>query len=278
MRSRKYICDAIKLHKETKNEDGLYKDINASIFHAFDIHENCNRQLCQHMGLDDTNPFFGSLLWQKIKTVVAQLADKAHSLIEDVDSNVVENFNGVIAKMVGGKRINYAQRRSYQARCAPALISFNTGKLLSTVQRKVYGTSPRLSIKKHENAINEKRLKAKLNIRKKNRTLVPRRLNLDYGEVVDKPDLDKDTLEKAKMTFVQNLSKTNEERKEVEKRTILQSESGEWLELRRNMLTASNFGKVIKRKQTNSCQNLVNFTNPASTMYSLLVTEKNMKK
>lgn len=51
------------------------------------------------------NPFFGSLLCQKIKTLVAQLADKAHSLIEDVDSNIVKRFNGVIAKLVGGKRI-----------------------------------------------------------------------------------------------------------------------------------------------------------------------------
>lgn len=51
--------------------------------------------------------------------------------------------------------------------------------------------------------------------------------------------------------------KTDEERKNIEKRTILQSESGEWLELRRNMLTASNFGKIIKRKQTNTCKNLV---------------------
>ncbi|CAB3222618.1 unnamed protein product [Arctia plantaginis] len=105
LRSRKYICDATKLHKETKNEDGLSKDINSSVFHAFDIHENCNRQLCKHMDLADaTNPFFGSLLWQKIKTVAAQLADKAHSLIEDVDSNVVERFNGVIAKLVMGLR------------------------------------------------------------------------------------------------------------------------------------------------------------------------------
>lgn len=61
---------------------------------------------------------------------------------------------------------------------------------------------------------------------------VPRTLSLDYGEIVDKPDLVEDTLKKAKVTFIQNLMKTDEERKYIEKRTILQSESGEWLQLR----------------------------------------------
>lgn len=258
LRSRKYICEAIQLHKDGKNEDGLYTDINASICHAFNIHENCNRQLCKYnMRPDATNPFFGSLLWQKIKTLVAQLADKAHSLIEDVDSNVVERFNGVIAKLVGGKRINYSQRRSYQARCFGAVISFNSSNILSTVQRNIYGNSPKQSIKMYEKTVNDKRDWGKNNKRKRNRILIPRTLNLDYGEIVDKPDLDEETMEKAKNTFVKNLMKTDSERRDIEKRTILQSESGEWLELRRNMLTASNFGKIVKRKPTNTCKNLV---------------------
>ncbi|CAH0401911.1 unnamed protein product [Chilo suppressalis] len=155
------------------------------------------------MGPDAPNPFFGSLLWQKIKTLFAQLADKVHSLIEDVDSNVVERFNGVIAKLVGGKRINYSLRRSYQARCSGAVISFNTGNFLSTVHRHIYGNSPKRSIKKLEKATENKRLQAKHDKRKKNRILIPRTLNLDYGEVVDKPDLDEDTFKKAQCTFVQ---------------------------------------------------------------------------
>ncbi|KOB77509.1 tRNA-specific adenosine-34 deaminase subunit [Operophtera brumata] len=41
----------------------------------------------------------------------------------------------------------------------------------------------------------------------------------------NKPDLDEETFKKAKDTFVQNFMKTVEERKDIEKRTILQSES-----------------------------------------------------
>lgn len=43
----------------------------------------------------------------------------------------------------------------------------------------------------------------------------------------------------------------------ITKETVLQSGSSEWLELRRNILTASNFGRVIKRRSDNSCQNMV---------------------
>ncbi|KAK4883412.1 hypothetical protein RN001_006731 [Aquatica leii] len=50
----------------------------------------------------------------------------ARSLLEDVDSNVVEHFNSIVAKHVGGKQINFSLRGSYQGRCAAAVVRFNT--------------------------------------------------------------------------------------------------------------------------------------------------------
>ncbi|KOB68075.1 hypothetical protein OBRU01_19060 [Operophtera brumata] len=79
----------------------------------------------------------------------------------------------------------------------------------------------------------------------------------NYGEHVDRPDMDLEIFEMAKATFLKNLEKSEIERQEIQETTKLQSESGECLELRRKLLTSSNFGKVVKRRKTNSCANMV---------------------
>ncbi|CAB3252762.1 unnamed protein product [Arctia plantaginis] len=81
--------------------------------------------------------------------------------------------------------------------------------------------------------------------------------NKDYGEQSSKPDVSDDVLNLMKETFLSTLKKSEEERTRTERQTILQSESSEWLELRRSLLTASNFGKVIKMKPDTSCANIV---------------------
>jgi hypothetical protein len=45
----------------------------------------------------------------------------------NVDNNVCEQFNSVINKYLAGKRINYFQRHSYNARVEAAVISCNSG-------------------------------------------------------------------------------------------------------------------------------------------------------
>lgn len=66
------------------------------------------------------------------------VADKASSLIHDLNNNKVECLNAVVAKLNGGKRINFTSRMSYKSRCEAAVVSFNTrGQLL----RKVHKTA-----------------------------------------------------------------------------------------------------------------------------------------
>lgn len=44
-------------------------------------------------------------------------------MISDVDSNVVESYNIIIAKVIGGKRINFAMKGLYVGRCYAAAIA-----------------------------------------------------------------------------------------------------------------------------------------------------------
>lgn len=260
---RKYICDAIKNHNcsEDRKSEGikkLHKDICNAMCHAYGYHDECNKLICSaNTESADIKKKFNTHLFTRIRYITGNVASQARSLIENVDSNVVERFNGVIAKFIGGKRINYALKRSYQARCAGAIVSFNSGKILTTVQKNIYNQSPSLQVKKFEEGVEKQREYNRKIQRKRNRKHIQKKIDFNYGENVLKPDLDSESFELAKAAFLKTLEKTDEERRAIEQRTILQSESGEWLELRRNLLTASNFGKVIKRKPTNTCANIV---------------------
>ncbi|KAH9631922.1 hypothetical protein HF086_000259 [Spodoptera exigua] len=259
--ARKYITDSITYHNKNRELDGiksLHVDINQSMNHAFGKHGECNKNICSRENVSqECADFFNSYIFNKLRFITTNVSSHARSLIENVDSNVVERFNGVIAKFVGGKRINYSLKRSYQARCAGAVISFNTGKIHSAISKNIYKASPSRRLKTYEEKVDQRRRYHRTIKRRKNRALLPKKLDFNYGENVEAPDMDAETYQNCKTTFLKNLEKCDAERNEIQSRTILQSESGEWMELRRNLLTASNFGKIVKRKRTNSCANTV---------------------
>jgi hypothetical protein len=83
-------------------------------------------------------------LFNDIQRRVNNLAEHAESLIYYSSTNVCESVNGVIAKCITGKRINYAQRRSFHTRCSSAIASFNTSGELQRQAHKAMmnGESP----------------------------------------------------------------------------------------------------------------------------------------
>lgn len=86
----------------------------------------------------------------------------AYSFVYNVTNNAVESFNGRVAKFIGDKRVNFTQRGSYLARCAAAVISYNTGVLQSVVHKFIFDTkaNPQIvQLEKIRQKINERRLK-----------------------------------------------------------------------------------------------------------------------
>lgn len=49
--------------------------------------------------------------------ILKKLTRNNSSLLHYVDSNMVESFNSIIAKLIGGKRVKYALKNSYYKRC-----------------------------------------------------------------------------------------------------------------------------------------------------------------
>lgn len=64
---------------------------------------------------------------------MGRVARNASSLIHDVDNNVAEHINSVVAKLVGGKQVDYFKKRSYMGgRFEPALAFNSHGKYTKT--------------------------------------------------------------------------------------------------------------------------------------------------
>jgi len=74
--------------------------------------------------------------------IVSRLSKSANNLIIDVDNNICEQFNSLINKFLGGKRINFTQKSSYTTRVQAAVISFNSKEYLRTIKKYVSQTSP----------------------------------------------------------------------------------------------------------------------------------------
>lgn len=57
-------------------------------------------------------------------------------------NNPAEWFNSIICKEIGGKRINFGKRRSYNARIAGSVLQYNTQQVLTQVYQGMDKTVP----------------------------------------------------------------------------------------------------------------------------------------
>lgn len=197
-------------------------------------------------------------LYSHVTDVFRDVSRHSRSLLADVTSNYVEHYNSIVAKFIGGKRINFASGGSYLHRCTAAVVQHNSGIAHYKLHKQVYESSPgvhakRLAMKRKKKVDSQR---DKKRIRK---SLFERKVSSDkdYGLIAQRPDIDEKTMEKEKNDFLESLKKSHQEYDRIERETVAQSDCGEWLEIRRNILTASNFGRVCKMRATTGCESLV---------------------
>lgn len=151
LRLRRGIVSAIKYRRQNKNtENYLRNDILNSIDHVFGQHDKCASYFCDYKDKDKDNDVnylekiksTDSNFYSNIMQPVRYLARNSRSLLQNVDSNVVESLNGIIAKLIGGKRINFAMSRSYQGRVAAATVMKNTKRPLYKLHKTLLQHSP----------------------------------------------------------------------------------------------------------------------------------------
>ncbi|XP_067216432.1 uncharacterized protein [Linepithema humile] len=265
LKIRKEVVEAATQRNEEKvphhiKATELQKDILNIPSHIFGEHRRCEERgrICEENREKIQNyvpylKFHG--LYQKIQNAVMHLSAYSDSLLLNVTNNPAEWFNLIICKEIGGKRINFGLRGSYNARIAGAVVQHNTQQVLTQVYQSMSKDVPRVV----ENL--EIRRQIKVSRTKKSREVHGREkkfkrepgTDCHYGPQSEKPDLPSDVYQQLEENHIEKLVENAENRKKIERETRGQSECELWHSLRREMLTASNFGTVCRMRPTTSC-------------------------
>jgi hypothetical protein len=82
-------------------------------------------------------------LWDDIGSIRSALTYHTESLMFNLNNNAAENYNSILAKFVGGKRVNLCLRGSYKLRCNATVTTYNAGaNRFSLFHKQVVKKSP----------------------------------------------------------------------------------------------------------------------------------------
>ena len=267
LRIRSGVNSAIRFRKNSTESPeekikNLRKDIMNAPYHVFGEHENCDKYFCTETGnsMSSVTLLKESGLFYNIMAILQNLSDNARSLLFDATNNVAESYNSVIAKFIGGKRINFCKSNSYKTRCNAAALSFNTPLPTSKLHHVMYKCSPGRNLK----AFQQRRIATRKATQKHRNKCSRKRLfssttkkDDSYGEHAVKPDLNIIEFMEKKEIFLKSLVLTDEECKKIEESTKLQRDSQIWLHERSKRLTASFFGQICNKLPHTGCHNIV---------------------
>lgn len=242
----------------------LQDDITNSVYHVFGQHNRCAAYFCKGAKPDEVNlipELEAAGLLVEIRAALSRVRDNARSLLFSVSNNLAESFNSVVAKLAAGKRINFTRRGAYEMRCAAAAIQFNTKSFSSSIHRRTAGQSPGVRLKRltSRNEKNRRRVATKRRCFPSAETSVPKRQKVlaladaDYGPEANVPTLEithPAKYESECARFVASLQVSADDRAALERATVGQSTSAQWIAARRSRLTASNFSTVCRMRPT----------------------------
>lgn len=231
----------------------LKQDLLNSPCHVFGEHDKCKPYFCKRGSGENLVPTMKQCgLWYDIFSILSVIVTNAESLLMAKTNNIAEQFNSIIAKFIGGKRVNYCLRGSYETRCFAAAAKQNTGSLVKTLAKETEVSKKYL--KRHTN---KKKRKSKTDRSAKR---IKRNIAIadeHYGDLEKEADLDIEAFNEKKDELLSSLNESACQRHEIAIKTIGQGANEEWLKQRKIRLTASVFGQVCKLKPTTSGKNIV---------------------
>lgn len=266
-RIRKDIVCAVTYRKqqETTHSEklaSLKSDIENVIHHVFGNHENCPDYIKKHCKHDDKNyipALIASGTVEKMMLPTRRLMYCADDLLKGETNNPAEHYNSIVAKFVGGKRVNFSLSNNYKYKATAATVQFNTKKALSAFYETNFHTKPSPLAKKIESKRLQKcnrekarriKMKALKIVRKRFKSV--KDTGSAYGEDCEKLSLSEDKFENEKRIYIEKITKNQANREMIEKETHDKHKSRLWQEVSPTLLIASNFGSICKARVLSS--------------------------
>lgn len=261
-RIRKDINSAIEYRtKENTTEEqkvALLKfDINNVVHHVFGDHSNCPSYIKKYCKEDDKNyipDLTNSGTYEKICQATRRLMYCSSDLILGYTNNNAEHYNSIVAKFVGGKRVNFSLSNSYKHKANAAAVQYNKKSAIKALYRTKFNTDPpylatKIQLKrlrKCERDKERRQLRKANKVRPKKFCRRKQTPGTGYGVRADLKPVD---FENEKKIFLEKLEKYQEKRLSIEKDTTHDKyKCSLWEEVSRKVLMASNFGLICKAR------------------------------
>ncbi|KAJ8669179.1 hypothetical protein QAD02_000438 [Eretmocerus hayati] len=234
-------------------------------YHVFGDHRGCRKHKfpCEAISPSAEKtinyvPYFKCYgLFMPLLIAAQKLSLNAESLVQKESNNLAENFNNVVCKHVGGKRVNYALSNQYNARISFSVIQFNTHEavtyILTQLGKKVPECVKLREVERRIKVSNNKQSRAEKDTRR--REYCPPDEN--YGPNAEQVEEDPDVIEERRREHFDLIEGYKKDRVSIELQTLGQSTSSKWHEIRQRVLTASNFGSICRKLPYTSCHNFV---------------------
>lgn len=137
--------------KENKTEEEkvalLKSDINNVIHHVFGDHSDCPsyiRERCQELEENYIPALKISGTYEKLAQPTRRLMYYASDLLGGYTNNPAEHYNSIVAKFVGGKRVNFSLSNSYSYKANATAVQYNERLPLNALYQTKFNAKPPL--------------------------------------------------------------------------------------------------------------------------------------
>lgn len=261
-RIRKGIACAVKYRNDQQNDENekislLKSDMSNVVHHVFGDHANCPSYI-QDKCKEDENyipALKESGSYEKLSAPIRKLMYCAKDLLLGENNNIAEHYNSIVAKFVGGKRVNFALSNSYKYKTHAAAVQFNSKKAVTTLYQTAFERNPpaltqKIELKRLQKAVygKERRTMNRENHVRPKRFNDTKEKGSGYGENCQTTDISTDDFENEKKIILEKLKNYQETREANEEKTRSKQRNALFQKITNIVLMASNFGAVCKAR------------------------------